>query len=394
MKRTLKKFLTMCVAGSLVFALAACNGGEQKATETKKETAQESSVILLGGIGPTTGAAAMYGNSAFNGANLAVDEINAKGGVLGKQIKLEIMDDKNEAVDAVSAFNKLSEEGMVGLIGAVTSKPSDAVAQAAVEGGLPVITPTGTAQSITTYGENIFRAPFIDPYQGVVMAQYAKDELKVTKVAVIKNTSSDYSDGLATAFVEKAKELGLEVVAEEAYGESDVDFKSQLTKIAQAAPEALFIPDYYQKIALIAPQARQAGLTAKLIGGDGWDGIIQSINPDDLGSVEGAYFANTFALDDPDEKVQAFINGYSAKYKENPQSFSALGYDAVYLMANAIEKAGELDSAKIVEAIKTTDYTGVTGQFKFDENRNPIKSVFMTTIKDGKYKLEKKFSAE
>lgn len=391
MKRTWKRFASLCLAGAVAITLASCGGSEKPAENTKGDEAE---VIMLGGIGPMTGQNAMYGISCYNGANLAVEEINAKGGVLGKQIKLDIMDDKGDAVESVSAFNKLTEQGIVALIGAVTSKPSDAVAQAAVETGIPVITPTGTAQSITTHGENIFRAPFIDPYQGIVMAQYAKDELKASKVAVIKNNSSDYSDGLATAFVEKSKELGLDVVAEEAYGDTDVDFKTQLTSIAQVAPDVLFMPDYYQKIALIAPQARQAGLTATLIGGDGWDGVIQSINKDNISSIEGAYFANTFSLDDKEEKVQSFIANYSEKYGEKPQSFSALGYDSVYLIADAIEKAGTTESDKVVEAMKSTQYSGVTGSFKFDENRDPIKSVFMTTIKDGNYKLEKKFSAE
>lgn len=304
------------------------------------------------------------------------------------------MDDKNDAVESTNAFNKLVENKIVSLVGAVTSKPSDAVALVAADTGIPMITPTGTAQSITTHGENIFRAPFIDPYQGEVMAVFAKDELKVQKVAVIRNNSSDYSDGLATAFVDKAKELGLEVVADESYGENDVDFKSQLTKIQNANPDVLFIPDYYQKVSLIAPQARQVGINVQLIGGDGWDGVIKSIKQDDLKAVEGAYFCNTFALDDPEEKVQNFIKKYTDTYNEAPQSFSALGYDSVYLTAEAIKNANSTDSKAIVEALKNISYDGVTGSFKFDENRNPIKSVFMTTIEGDQYKLYKKMVAE
>lgn len=391
MKRTFKKFLSLALASTMIFTLAACGNSETKKEDT---TTTEAETILLGGIGPLTGGAAMYGISAMNGAKLAVDEINAAGGVLGKQIELEVMDDKNDQVEATNAFNKLVENNIVGLIGAITSKPSDAIAQIAVETGIPMITPTGTAQSITTHGENIFRAPFIDPYQGEVMAVFAKDELKVSKVAVIRNNSSDYSDGLATAFVEKANELGLEVVADESYGENDVDFKSQLTKIQNANPDLLFIPDYYQKISLIAPQARQVGITAQLVGGDGWDGVIQSIKQDDLPTVEGAYFCNTFALDDPDEKVQNFIKKYTETYNESPQSFSALGYDSIYLMVEAIKNANTTDSAAVVEALKNISYDGVTGSFKFDENRNPIKSVFMTTIENGEYKLHNKMSAE
>lgn len=304
MKRSLKKFLSLALTAAMIFTLAACGKTEEK---PNNNTAEASDSILIGGIGPITGDAAMYGNSTMNGAKLAVDEINEAGGVLGKKLVLEVMDDKNDAVESTNAFNKLVENKIVSLVGAVTSKPSDAVALVAADTGIPMITPTGTAQSITTHGENIFRAPFIDPYQGEVMAVFAKDELKVQKVAVIRNNSSDYSDGLATAFVDKAKELGLEVVADESYGENDVDFKSQLTKIQNANPDVLFIPDYYQKVSLIAPQARQVGINVQLIGGDGWDGVIKSIKQDDLKAVEGAYFCNTFALDDPEEKVQNFI---------------------------------------------------------------------------------------
>jgi len=339
-----------------------------------------------------TGDAAMYGNSTYNGANLAVEEINAAGGINGKKIVLKVMDDKNDVVEASNAFNKLKEEGMVALVGAVTSKPSDAVAQ--ITEGLPMITPTGTAVSITEHGENVFRAPFIDSYNGQIMAQFAKDELKAQKVAVIRNTASDYSDGVATAFVEKAKELGIEIVADESYKDGDTDFKAQLTKIQGANPDALFLPDYYQKISLLAPQAREVGLTCQLIGVDGWDGVIKSMSADKLSSIEGSYFSNTFALDDPDEKVQTFIKKYNEKYKENPQSFSAMGYDSVYLMAEAIKTAGSTDSKAIVDALKNIQYSGVTGSFKFDEKRNPIKSVFMTTIENGNYKLFKKIEAK
>lgn len=394
MKRAFKKFMAFALTSAMLFTLAACGNTKTEQTSDNTNTT-EPDTILLGGIGPLTGPAAMYGISSMNGAKIAVEEINASGGVLGKKLELKIMDDKHDQIEATNAFNKLAEEHIVGLIGAITSKPSDAVAQVAAETGIPMITPTGTAQSITTHGENIFRGPFIDPYQGEVMALFTKDELKLTKVAVIRNNSSDYSDGLATAFVEKAKELGLEVVADESYGENDVDFKSQLTKIQNANPEVLFMPDYYQKISLIAPQARQVGITAQFIGGDGWDGVIQSIKQDDLSSIEGAFFCNTFALDDPDEKVQNFIKSYKAAYNDEiPQSFSALSYDSVYLMAEAIKNAGTTDSAKVVEALKNISYDGVTGSFKFDENRNPIKSVFMTTIENGAYKLHNKMSAE
>ncbi len=406
MKRTLKKVMAFALVSAVAIALTACGGnsggntsnnGGDKATETKTETKteekkQDGDTILLGGIGPMTGDAAMYGNSTYNGANLAVEEINAAGGINGKKIVLKVMDDKNDVVEASNAFNKLKEEGMVALIGAVTSKPSDAVAQ--ITEGLPMITPTGTAVSITEHGENVFRAPFIDSYNGQIMAQFAKDELKAQKVAVIRNTASDYSDGVATAFVEKAKELGLEVVADESYKDADTDFKAQLTKIQAAKPDALFMPDYYQKISLLAPQAREVGITCKLIGVDGWDGVIKSMSADKLSSVEGSYFANTFALDDPDEKVQTFIKKYNEKYKENPQSFSAMGYDSVYLMAEAIKKAGSTDPKAVVDALKNIQYSGVTGSFKFDDKRNPIKSVFMTTIEKGNYKLFKKFEAK
>lgn len=390
MKKLTKGLLAGALSLMLVLSVSCSGENSENQNNQQQETSGQSDTILLGGTGPLSGAAAMYGTSVKQGLELAVAEINADGGILGKQVELEFLDDKSDAVEATNGFNRLIEKDIVAFLGAVTSKPSDAVAQLASDIGIPMITPSGTALSITTHGENIFRMPFVDPFQGEVLAKFAKEELGATKVALVRNNSSDYSEGVAGGFVKAAEELGLEIVADESYSETDVDFKSQLIKIKNTQPDVLLIPDYYQIVSLIAPQAREVGLDCTLIGSDGWDGVVDSIQEDALPTIEDSYFTNTFALDDPDEKVQEFIKNYTQTYNSTPQSFGAMAYDCMYLLKDAIERAGTTEQEALVESIRTTEYTGISGSLKFDEERNPIKSVFMTTISDGNYKLYKK----
>src|SRR5699024_10150747 len=199
---------------------------------------------------------------------------NEAGGILGKKIEWKEYDDKGEITDAVTNYNKLMEDEVSAIFGGVPSKPSLAIAEASVNDGIVYITPTGTQANITEGKENVFRTAFTDPFQGKVLANFSKSKLDAKKVAVLRNQSSDFSMGVADVFVEKAKELGLEVVADESYGDSDTDFKAQLTKIRKEEPDVLLIPDYYEKVALIAPQVRDAGIDATLVGADGWDTVL------------------------------------------------------------------------------------------------------------------------
>ncbi len=390
----------------LALLLTGCGGEESKTKEegtgtgettTEEQTTDETSTgekIKIGGLAPLTGEVAVYGITSTNGTKMAFEEINAAGGVMGKEIEFILYDEKGDPMEAVTAYEKLVQDEVVALIGDVTSKPSVAVAESTQELGMPMITPTGTQDTITLTGPNVFRVCFTDSYQGEVLAVYAKETLGAKTAAVMKNSGDDYSDGIAQAFVAKAKELGIEIVAEEAYADADKDFKPQLTKIAAAKPDVLLAPDYYEKDALIAQQGREVGFEGTYIGGDGWDGVVAAIHESSRGAIEGVRFSNHYALSDPSEKVQNFIKNYKEKYNEDPSSFAALGYDAAHLMAQAIEKAQSTEMDKIVEALQTIEFEGVTGKLKFDENGDPIKAVSIINITDGKYELDQKVEAE
>lgn len=370
----MKRILSLLLTLTLLLVLAGCN------------PATSGNAIKIGGLAPLTGNVSVYGIAATNGAKMAIEEINAAGGVLGRKIDFNVLDEKGDVTEAVNAYQKLVSEKIDLLIGDVTTKPSISVAQRAAQDGMPMITPTGTGADITKQGNNVFRTCFIDPYQGKIMADFAADTLKVKNVAVISNAADDYSVGLTKAFEAQARAKGLNVVASETYGAKDVDFKAQLTKIAAAKPDALFVPDYYERIAMIIKQAKEAGLSVPMLGGDGWDGVVGQFK-DNPADADGHYFANHYSMQDPDPKVQNFLKNYQNKYKTEANSFAALGYDTVYVVKAALEKAGSTDKKAVIQALAQTNFSGITGSFTFDAERNPVKSVAITTIKDGKYVL-------
>lgn len=351
----------------------------------------DSETIRIGGLAPLTGNVAVYGVATQRGVDLYVEQINAAGGVLGKQVEMVWYDEKGDAAEAVNAYNRLVGD-VVALIGDVTSKPTIAVAELAALDNMPMISATATAYDVTTPGENIFRACFLDPYQGNTMAVYATQNLGKKNAAVIYNIADDYSTGLAESFKSKFEELGGTVVAYEAYGASDIDFKSQLTNIASKNPDVIFMPDYYNIVAMIAKQAREAGLDMTFLGADGWDGLLTVV--DDPSILDGCYFCNHYSTDDPDENVQNFLASYTEKYNETPVSFSALGYDAAKILFTAIENAGSTDAQAIIDAMAATDIDGVTGHITYDEHRDPQKDVAMITFEGGEMKLVEKFNPE
>ncbi len=374
----MKKLNVVLMGAALL--LTACGGA--------KESAEEAKVMKLGGIGPLTGPLAIYGVTSTNGSKLAFEEINKNGGILGKQVEYIVLDEKGDSTEAVTAYNKLVDEGVVALIGDITSKPSLAVAEVAAQDNLPMITPTGTQFNITAAGPNVFRVCFTDPYQGVVLANFAKNNLNAKTAAVVINNSSDYSDGVAKAFVEQAEKLGLKVVAKEGYSDGDKDFRAQLTKILPTNPDVLVVPDYYEQVALITTQAREVGIKATFVGPDGWDGVAKTLDASAYGAVENSYFTNHYSLQDQSPKVQNFLKAYKEAYNEEPSAFSALSYDAAYMMKAAIEKAGTTDKQAVVDALKNLDYDGVTGHLTFDENNNPVKAVTVLKIVNGEYTFD------
>lgn len=398
-----KKLLSMLLVGAMaVMSISGCssNGASEtttpKAGETAAATTKAASKdpITLGVLAPLTGDVSVYGIAVKNGIDLAIDEINKAGGVLDQQVALETLDEKGDIAEAVTAYNNLVGKEITALIGDVTSKPSMAVAEIAATDRMPMLTPTGTAAPITTYGDNIFRTCFIDPFQGKIMATFAAENLKAKNVAIVYNTSDDYSQGVAKAFEEKAKELGLTVVANEGYGADDKDFRTQLTKIQALNPDALFVPDYYQKVALIATQAREIGYTNPLLGADGWDGVLTVLDDSNKKAVDNSYFSNHYSTTDTEKVVADFVTNYKAKYNEVPNAFAALGYDSAYIMTQAIKAAGSTDKEAIITALKAINYTGVTGNITFDENGDPIKSVAVIKLENGEAKLDSKVSAK
>lgn len=349
---------------------------------------EESDVIKIGGIAPTTGQVSVYGNAAVRGYQLAVEEYNEKGGVLGKQIELVVYDDKGDNNEAVNAYKKLVTSDKVdAIIGGVISTNTLAVAPLAAREGIPMISPTGTADDITKAGENIFRSCFTDPFQGEIVAKFAAEDLGAKKAAILFDQEGDYGRGLADSFEKTFSEAGGEIVAKKGFNPNDKDYKSILTEIKATNPEVIFIPAYYNSVSLVGSQIKEVGIEATLLGGDGWDGVIEI----DSEAVEGGYFANHYATDDPNPVVQNFIESYKAKYDgESPKSFAALGYDAAVTLLEAMEKAGTTDKAKVVEALKATDLELVSGKTKFDEVGNPIKEVSIIQVVDGQYKLATK----
>ena len=372
--------INMFVVGAMMLIGGCGKSGEVAKPET----------IKIGGMAPLTGALAIYGVTTTNGAELAVKEINENGGVLGKKIEYVMLDTKGDSTEAVMAYNKLVDEKVAGIIGEVTSKPTLAVAEVAVQDNMPLITPTGTQVDITEVGPNIFRVCFTNPYQGKVLAITSKERLGADTVAVMLNNSSDYSDGIAKAFIEESEKLGMKVMGVEGYADGDKDFRPQLTKLAAMNPDAILIPEYYEQAALIATQAREVGVKSIFVGSDGWDGIAKTLDKSSYAAIENSYFTNHFSMEDQSEKIQNFLKDYREAYKEDPSAFSALGYDAIYMMKSAIEKAGSTDKQKIVDALKGIEYDGVTGYLTFDDHNNPIKAVTVLKIENGKYVFDSK----
>ena len=374
------KKINMFVVGAMMLIGGCGKSGEVANPET----------IKIGGMAPLTGALAIYGVTTTNGAELAVKEINENGGILGKKIEYIMLDTKGDSTEAVMAYNKLVDEKVAGIIGEITSKPTLAVAEVAVQDNMPLITPTGTQVDITEAGPNVFRVCFTNPYQGKVLAITSKERLGADTIAVMLNNSSDYSDGITKAFIEESEKLGMKVMGVEGYSDGDKDFRPQLTKLAAMNPDVVLIPEYYEQAALIATQAREVGVKSIFIGSDGWDGIAKTLDKSSYSAIENSYFTNHFSMEDQSEKIQNFLKDYREIYKEDPSAFSALGYDAIYMMKSAIEKAGTTDKQKVVDALKGIEYDGITGYLTFDDHNNPVKAVTVLKIENGKYIFDSK----
>lgn len=355
---------------------------------------EDNDTIKIGGLAPLTGNVAQYGQAVDNAVKMAIEEINAKGGVLGKKIVYKSVDEKGDPTEAVNAYYSLVEEGIVALIGDVTSKPSKSVAQKAAEDNMPMITPSGSEESITKVGNNVFRTCFIDPYQGKLMADYAFKKLNAKSAAILFDTGDPYSTGIADAFEAAAKNLGMTVTNKEGYASGSTDFKTQLTKIQGSNPDVLLLPVYYNDVALIAVQAKQLGITAKLLGGDGWAGVQNQLDEKNIDVLAGSYFCNQYDPTSSDPDMQNFLKKYKEKYKTDPIMFAVLGYDTAYILTSAIERAGSTDPDKIIAELKKTDYNGLTGKTVFNENRNPVRLAYITTFEGKNEKVLESYSVD
>jgi branched-chain amino acid transport system substrate-binding protein len=372
------KRLSLCLA-TLMAALSC----------TKGPSSANSNEIKIGQFGSMTGPEATFGQSTDKGLRLAIDARNAAGGIHGKKIVLITEDNQSKPEETTSIVKKLiTQDKVIALIGEVASTRSLAAAPIAQKEKIPMITPSSTNPRVTQIGDYIFRVCFIDPVQGPIMAQFASDVLKFKKVAVLKDLKSDYSIGLAEFFEKKFKELGGQIVAEGTYSSNDSDFKAQLTQIRAAGPEAVFIPGYYNDVGPIGRQARELGLKATLLGGDGWDSpkLFELAN----GALEGSYFSNHYAAESPNPATQEFIKKYKEKYGEAPDGLAAAGYDAAQIMLKAIDNTKEITSANIRDEIaKIKDHEGATGKISINSERNADKDVFIVQVKGNGLKFIK-----
>ena len=382
-----KKAASIALVSALTVSMAACgNGGGSDKGSADADT------FKIGGIGPTTGDAAIYGTAVQNGIQLAIDEINEAGGINGYQIEFKFEDDQSDSEKSVNAYNTLKDWGMQMLLGTVTSTPCTAVAAKTSEDNLFQLTPSATAVESIQY-DNAFRMCFSDPDQGKASADYISENNLAKKIAVIYNSSDTYSSGVYQKFAEQAKTLGLDIVAAEAFtADSKTDFSVQLQKAKDAGAELVFLPIYYQEASLILAQANKAGFTPKWFGCDGMDGIL-GVENFDTSLAEGLMLLTPFAADSTDEKTQNFVKAYKDAYKDTPNQFAADAYDAVYAVKAAAEKEdvkADMDVADICAALEKgmTEITleGVTGdEITWTEDGEPNKAPKAVEIKDGAY---------
>jgi branched-chain amino acid transport system substrate-binding protein len=346
--------------------------------------AKESDSVTIGAIYPLTGAIAFAGIESRDGGLLALEEVNAAGGLLGKKLVLLSEDDEGDAAKTVNAFTKLTTRDKVSIIlGSCTSGATQAMSTLAQSNKVLLISPTATNINVTKSGDYIFRACFIDPFQGIVGADFVYETLGSRRAAVLYDAGADYNTGLADAFKKRFKELdGAQVVADEAYQTGDVDFNAQVTRLKATNPDVIYLPNYYYDIALQSKQIRDQGITLPIVGGDGWDGIIDNAGDEILNS----FWSSGFASDTTDPLGMAFVKAYQARFNKPASQYSALGYDAMKLVIDGIKAAGSFDSTAVKNAMAKLSGTYVTGNIRFDADRNPIKgAAIMEIVKiDGK----------
>jgi len=370
MSKRLFSVVALLAIASMV--LTACSGGAA------------SGPIKVAILAPLSGQVQTFGESTRDGALLAIEEWNAKGGVLGQKIEAVIADSQCSADPAVNAANKvIDQDGVHYIVGEVCSSASIPISEITEAKGVVQISPTSTNTQVTlnqdgTTKQYVFRACFIDPFQGLVMAKFALGQGKKTAF-IMFDKGNDYVLGLAEAFEKSFTEGGGTIVGKEAYTKDDTDFSAILTKVADSKADVLFLPDYYNIINLVGAQAKERGVTAVMMGGDGWDSADL-----DLAAAEGGFYSNHYSSDDTRPVVVDFVARYEAKYGARPDALAALAYDATNLLLAAIEKAGKDDPALVKDALAALQYDAVSGKITFDAQHNPVKAAVVMQVKDGK----------
>lgn len=367
------------IAKKTIFVLFVLFAVGMTFTGCSKEAAD---TVKIGGIFPLSGNVAVFGTECRNGVEMAISEINAAGGVNGKMLELIAEDDEGSPEKSVNAYKKLVTRDKCNIIiGSLTSGCTAAITSLAQAQKVLLLAPAATQVDITDAGDYVFRACFIDPFQGTVGGKFSLETLGAKNAAVLYDIQNDYSIGLYENFKVAFEQGGGTLVAEESYSTGDKDFNAQLTKIKTTNPDVVYLPDYYGTVALIAKQLRAQGINAPIVGADGWDGIIDNAGDE----VLNGFYSNHYAADDStDEKVVTFVNSYREKFGSTPVSFAALGYDCVYLLKDAMVAADSVDAAVLKEQLTKTDGSYVTGNLTFDEKRNPVKpAVMLEIVKDG-----------
>lgn len=392
-KKVLKKTLALGVSALLAAAcFTGCNSNNNDMGNNS--SGDSASTLVIGGIGPLTGAAATYGTAVKNAAQLAVDEINSAGGVNGITFELKFQDDEGDAEKAVNAYNTLKDSGMKLLMGTVTSTPCVAVAAKTYEDNMFMLTPSGSSVECTK-NPNAFRICFNDPNQGTASAQYIAQQNLAKKVAVIYKSSDVYSAGIYEKFAAEASGQGIEIVTAQAFtDQSNKDFSVQIQKIKESGAELVFLPLYYEEAALILTQADKAGLDVKFFGCDGLDGLIGQLGKANVSLADGVILLTPFAADAKDEKTVKFVEAYKAKYTDTPNQFAADAYDAIYTIKAAMEEANISDASLSVSdlceqlkpAMTKIKVEGVTGTMTWSADGEPTKDPKAMYIENGAYK--------
>ena len=371
-----KLFLSLLLAASMSLSLAAC-GGTSGSEESGGGDSGSDDPIVIGTISPNTGSLAAYGTGIITGVELAVEEINAAGGILGRQVEVITTDDQGDPTECLNAFNSLVAEGVGLIIGSATSGCTSAITEAANEEEICLLAPTATADSVTTENDYIFRACYADSFQGAIAAAYAK-KAGYTKVGVVYCAADVYSKGLYDSFSAACEGYGVEVAAVESTASLDVqDYTNQFAAMANAGVELVYAPFYYDVVGpYVIPQARAAGYTGIIMGADGYDTTPDYVvEGADLSAFNNVYWTNHYYPGDTSEIVQSFVTAYEDKFGSTPSAFAATGYDCMYMYKAAIEAAGSTESSAVRDALADTSavYECVSGTFSLDETGTPVK---------------------